>query len=341
MGATRVRADGSVRPPLWAGQIGVRHSHASGKMKAMRTLTADYRVVGVAETHAESRARAEGQSPYEGLRWMEEKELLGIPEVKVVAVETGIDDLTATARRCLAAGKHIHLDKPGGQDHAVFRAMRLEAEAAGLTVQMGYMLRYNPAFELLFRAAREGWLGEILEIDASMGKLADPGLRRELAVFPGGGMFELACHVVDAVVTLLGKPMAVTPFVRRVGTEGAAFPDHQLAVLEYAKALVTVRCNHMDPHGNPRRRFHVTGTQGTMAIEPLESGKVRLMLDRPAGGFAKGVHDRVLPIPGGRYDGEFADLSRVVRGEKPFAWNAAHDIAVHETVLKAAGMMWH
>ena len=339
MAANRTQADAAVRLPLWAGQIGIQHSHAAGKMKAMRTLTADFQVVGVVESNGKSRARAEGQSPYDGLRWMEENELLTMPEVRVVAVETGIDDLTATARRCLAAGKHIHLDKPGGQDHAAFRDMRLAAEAAGLTVQMGYMLRYNPAFELLFRGAREGWFGDILEVDASMGKWADPELRKELAAYPGGGMFELACHVVDAVVTLLGKPVAVTPFVRRVGTEGAEFADHQLAVLEYAKALVTVRCNHRDPHGNPRRRFHVAGTRGTMAIEPLESGKVRLMLDRPAGGYAKGVHELSLPVKGGRYDGEFADLAQVVRGEKRFAWNAAHDIAVHETVLRASGMV--
>ena len=39
--------------------------------------------------------------------------------------------------------------------------MRLEAEKRGLTVQMGYMLRYNPAFELLFQAVREGWLGDV------------------------------------------------------------------------------------------------------------------------------------------------------------------------------------
>jgi len=54
--------------------------------------------------------------------------------------------------------------------------MRLEAEQRGLTLQMGSMLRYNPAFQLLFQAHREGWLGEILEIDASDGKTR--GLQR-------------------------------------------------------------------------------------------------------------------------------------------------------------------
>ena len=88
-------------------------------------------------------------------------------------METRIEESCATALRCIKAGKHVHLDKPGALKHAEFKAMRLEAEKRGLTVQMGYMLRYNPAFELLFQAVREGWLGEITEIEAAMGKLGD------------------------------------------------------------------------------------------------------------------------------------------------------------------------
>ena len=30
------------------------------------------------------------------------------------------------------------------------------------------------------------------------------------------------------------------------------------------------------------------------------------------------------------------DLAKVIRGEKKLAWDAAHDIAVHETVLLAS-----
>jgi hypothetical protein len=43
-------------------------------------------------------------------------------------------------------------------------------------------------------------------------------------------------------------------------------------------------------------------------------------------------------VPKGRYDAEFVDLARVACGEKALAWGAAHDIAVHETTLRAAGL---
>ena len=58
--------------------------------------------------------------------------------------------------------------------------MRPEAENRGLVFQMGYMLRYNPAFQLLAEAVSGGWLGKITEIDAMMGKKLDDSGRRDL-----------------------------------------------------------------------------------------------------------------------------------------------------------------
>jgi predicted dehydrogenase len=318
-------------PRFKAGQIGTKHAHASGKMQAVRSLPELYEVVGV------SGAESASGAAYQGVPRMGEEELLAHPGLSVVLVETAVEASCAAALRALRAGKHVHLDKPGALDHTEFAAMRREAEARGLTVQMGYMLRYNPAFQLLFEAHREGWLGEILEIDAMMGKLADAQTRRTIGALPGGGMFELACHVIDAALTLLGKPAGVHSFSTPTPA-GDGVKDNQLAVLVYPRSTVTIRCNHADPFGGPRRRFQVAGTRGAMEILPLESGRATLSLDRDCGPWKKGVQTVTLPVRKGRYDEEFIDLARVLRGEKKLHWNATHDIAVHETVLKAAGV---
>ncbi len=323
-GSSAFAADAT--PRLRIGQIGTRHAHAAGKMTAMRSLPDLWEVAGVV-------AEEKG---YDGVPLLTEEQLLNTPDLKAVAVETRVEDSCATALRCIRAGKHVHLDKPGALDHDEFKTMRLDAEKRGLTVQMGYMLRYNPAFELLFRAVREGWLGEITEIDAAMGKLADKSQRGVIRKLEGGGMFELACHVMDAVVTLLGKPQSVTGFSTPTQDDGVK--DNQMAVLQYPKATAVIRCNHADPFGGPRRRFNVTGTEGTLEIVPLESGKVNLSLTKARGGYKKGTQSFQLDVPKDRYAGEFTDLAKVVRGEKKLAWDAAHDIAVHETVLRAAGV---
>jgi predicted dehydrogenase len=230
----------------------------------------------------------------------------------------------------------VHLDKPGALKHDDFKSMRLEAEKRGLTVQMGYMLRYNPAFELLFQAVREGWLGEITEIDAAMGKLADSRTRQQIGALEGGGLFELGCHIIDATMTILGKPTSVTAFSTPVGMDGVQ--DNQMAVLKYAKATAVIRSNHTDPFGGPRRRFNVTGTEGTFEIVPLESGKVNLSITKARGSYKKGAQSFQLDVPKDRYAAEFTDLAKVLRGDKKLAWDATHDIAVHETVLRAAGV---
>jgi predicted dehydrogenase len=327
-GGTALLALGaSPRERLKAGQIGTEHSHAAGKMEAMRRLADLVDVVGLV---------GDGKDKvYDGLPRLAEKDLLGNPDVAFVAVETPIQDATAAALRAIEAGKHVHLDKPGGTDVAAFRAMRLRAAEKKLVVQMGYMLRHNPAFELLFKCARQGWLGDVLEVSASMGKLAGPDARKTLAGYPGAGMFELACHLVDATLTLLGAPSKVAAFSRATGTDGLA--DNQLAVLEWPKALATLRSNHVDPDGFARRFFEVVGTKGSVRIAPLESGKLTLSFQQKNPDFDKGTHSVSLPLPKGRYDGEFRHLVRAIRGEAPFGWTAEHDVAVLETALKAAG----
>ena len=59
----------------------------------------------------------------------------------------------------------------------------------------------------------------------------------------------------------------------------------------------------------------------------------------PEAGYKRGTQTvKLPPRSGGRYDGEFADLAKVIRGEKEFEWSYDHDLAVQETVLLASGI---
>ncbi len=350
------------QPRLRVAQIGTSHAHAAGKMDALRSLPDLYEVVGYAEPIASRQAAAQTAKSFAGLKYLTEAEILADPSIRVIVIETTLEDSARAALAALKAGKHIHLDKPGAEKHADFIALRRYAAEKGLTVQMGYMLRYNPAIQLLVRAVKknwlgeEGWLGEVMEIDASMGKLIDEGTRKRFAQIPGGGMYELACHLVDTVVTLMGPPLSVQAFGNATRAPQDAFVDNQLAVLTYPNATVTIRCNQADPFGGPHRALAVRGTRGAMEIRPLESGKGILRLDEPRdhykvcrqiGGtmvmfaedrFKKGENTFTFEVPKGRYDEEFRDLHRVLVGGRAFAWSADHDISVHATAMRAAGL---
>jgi len=299
---------------------------------------ADFEVVGVVEPDAGRRAAAEKSATYAGLKWMAEEELLNTSGLQAVAVETAVKDLVPTGARCIAAGKHIHLDKPGGESLPAFKALMDEATHRKLTIQMGYMFRYNPAFQLCFRLLHEGALGEIFSIDTAMSKLIGAKERNVLLPYSGGSMFELGCHVIDAVVTILGRPDKVTPHRRSVSALGDGWSDNDLAVLDYPRATVTVRSAMVEVDGGARRNFVVCGTKGTLDIRPLEPPAARLALDTPHGEFKKGYQDVTFPKPSGRYDRDFADLAKVIRGEKALEFTPEHDLAVEETLLLASGL---
>ena len=326
----------SRKPKIRIGQIGTKHAHASGKIQAIRDQADTYELVGVVESDEARRKEVAQSEAYRGVTWMSEEQLLNTKGLNVVAIETEVSKLVATGSRAIAAGMHIHLDKSPGDSLEAFRKLLEQAEASKRIVQLGYFLRYNPAFQFMYNAVEAGWLGEIMEVDCMMGKLGSEQTRRDIGLFPGGGMFELGGHVIDSIVYILGKPYSETAYTLRTKSDGVA--DNQFAVFEFEKSIATVRINHMDPFGFPRRRFQISGDKGTIEIQQIESGDLKLYLDEAHGKYASGASELKLPPKGGRYDKEFEDLAKTIRGEKELNWTYKHDMDTHEALLSASGM---
>jgi predicted dehydrogenase len=317
------------------GQIGVGHAHAN-KLAVYRR-SPEYEVVGIVEPEAELRRRAESQPAFQGLPWMTQEQLLNVPGLQAVLVETLVRHLLDTAEACVAAGKHIGLDKPAGESLAQYRRILQAAAKQKLLAQMGYMYRYNPAVVLLREALSRGWLGEPFEVVAVMSKVVPPADRLKLAEYPGGIMFELGCHVVDLVIGVLGKPNRVTPFARHTSQVDDGLVDNMLAVLEYGKATATVRASALEVDGFARRHFTVCGTQGTLHIQPLDDPAVRATFASSHGEYRAGYQD----IRFGKYEryvADAADMAAILRGEKEADFSYDHDLAVQETVLRASGV---
>ena len=320
------------------GQIGTGHAHAGGKMEALRRLVDDYEVVGIVESDPARRRAAEQSPVYRGLTWMNEEQLLNTPGLKVVAVETEVSQLLPTARRCVAAGMHVHLDKPAGENLAEYRRLLDEAAARRVCVQMGYMFRCNPAFRFCFQAVRQGWLGRIFEVHGVMAKFADDAERKRNLRYRGAVMFELGCHLIDPLVTVLGRPTAVTAQHRVLRPETDSLADNALAVFEYPSALATIRVSVTEVGGERRRQFVVCGTEGTVEIRPLEPPRAYLTLGRARDKFARGYQEVPLPKMSGRYDDQLCDLARIARGQAEPEYAPAHDLLVQELVLQASGL---
>ncbi len=327
------------------GMVGTAHPHAPGKVAVLKA-SPDFELVGVCEADEARRTSRAQDKAFAGVRWVGEEDLLSDRSVRLIVVEGQVRDNVPAARRAVAAGKHVHLEKPGGVSLEEFRALLDAAQQKGVMIQMGYMFRYNPAFQFLFRAAREGWLGEIFFVRGRIGTSIGPQARRGLAEYPGGMMFELGCHLLDAVLAVTGPvpgaarigagaPRKVSHFLHVHGQD--RLPDNVLAVFEFERGMAIIESAAMEVEPFPHRCLAVYGTRGTVIIEPLEPPSLQLCLQTAMGGCQKGW--QAVPITDRpRYVGDFEDLATRIRAGAPPAYPPQHDLAVQEALLRACGV---
>lgn len=316
-------------------QLGTEHAHAN-KIRVYRE-SQDYEVVGVAEPNPKLRAGLANNPLYRDLPILEVPQLLNIPGLQVVGVETAVRDQMNYAQKCIEAGVHLHLEKPGGSSLPAFRKLMNDAAMKHCIVQLGYMYRYNPAIVLLRDLLKRGWLGDVFEVHAVMSKLSPQPLRDEVAEFKGGTMFELGCHLIDLLQNILGTADSIHAFPRHSANNPDKLMDNMLAVFEYPRATATVRTSLVEVDGFARRQLAVVGTKGTLHIQPLDNPKAELTLSEARGKYKKGRQDISFPRYS-RYVGDADDLAKCVRHEKDPDFGYEHDINVMSAVLQASDM---
>ncbi|MEO1997555.1 MAG: Gfo/Idh/MocA family oxidoreductase [Planctomycetaceae bacterium] len=317
------------------GQIGTGHAHASGVFSQLRQVTDDYDLIGIVENDP-VRRKSLGDA-YQGVKLISEEQLLNTPGLQAVVVETEVQQLLPTARRCVQAGMHVHLDKPAGESVAGFKSLLDEVQRRKLHLQMGYIYRYHTALQFCYQIVADGWLGDVFEVHAVMSKKVGPSSRKRLSRFAGGSMFEIGCHVIDAMVRVLGPPQATTAYGRQTHADQDTLFDNQLAVFDYPNAIASIRSALVEYEGFQRRQFSVCGEFGTFDIRPLGGQTFRLALEQPHKSYKTGYQDVTLPKSPGIFASAFRDMAAVIRGEKDSDYPPAHELAVHEAVLRASG----
>jgi len=330
------------RKPIKIGQIGTGNQHAY-KMGTLRKLTDLFEVVGFVEDDPKLLEKAQKSDAFKGLEVMSEDELLAVPGLQAVSIETEERVSIPPALRCIRAKKHIHLDKPCGESLPAFKGLLDEAKAKSLTVQVGYMYRNNPAVQFCLKAVKEGLIGRVVDLDAAMGRYDGADYRKLIKNYKGGIQYILACHLIDLTVSIMGAPERVTPYQRC--TRGDGVLDNGLAVFEFdGGRLATLRTSITEAQGFPNRRLKVMGDKGTIIIEPIEAkgnmsgGVLRLALEEDCGGYKKGVQTVEMPPPKDRYEDQWREFAAVVNGELANPYTYEHDYLVHKCHLQACAL---
>ncbi len=331
-GAARAASEATSRR-IGAGIIGTAHCHARGHLRAIGQ-SKNYHLVAVAEPDGELLSRAKKDPAWSGVRWVSVDDLLADDKVQMVCIETVPRNSLPFARRAIRAGKHTKIDKPPGLDLNELAEIFSEAQRRRCIVQMGYVYRYNPAFRLAHRVIRAGWLGPIRSVTCQMNDMLGPAERHSSDQYPGGRMFLICCHMIDALIWMMGKPSRVSSVLRQSRPAEDDLEDDVLALFEFAQGVGVVRSHARDG----KRHFYVFGERGSIRIDSADSPRVKLALTSAQGAFSSGVHQ--VPVgPAVRYLPDVDDLASAIREKRWVEYfTPEHDLAVHEALLTASGV---
>ena len=112
----------------------------------------------------------------------------------------------------LAAGakKHIYVEKPIALTLSETKEAISSARDAGVEIAVGFQRRGHPSMAAALKAVKDGNLGRIIHVE---GHQSAPGLRiykegswrQERDEQPAGGMTGMGIHLLDSMVSVLGR----------------------------------------------------------------------------------------------------------------------------------------
>ena len=318
------------------GQIGIGHNHAAALMPAVRKFPELFEVVGYAVEDDKWLDKWGNHPAYQGLKRMSVEEI--IEKSDAVFIESEVKKLTDYACMCIKAGKHIHMDKPAGGSVKQYADMLSYAEKHGLIVQLGYMYRYNNGIKKCLELIKQGKLGEIYSINAEMSTFHKPDYKKWLTEFDGGIMYILGCHLIDLILYILGEPEKITTYFKKTGLDGIDFPDNNLAVLEYEKAIARVFVSSVEVNGWGRRQFFVSGSKGSIDIKPIENKIKVYYSDKDIATNEYSDNKIELDIsdipPDCRYDEMVKDFYDYIKGKKVNPYSYDHELLLKKVLDK-------
>jgi predicted dehydrogenase len=180
----------------------------------------DVELVGGADVSADAReafAREQSVPTYEAYG-----ELLAAEAPDLVTVATPHTLHHEQASAALAAGAHVHVEKPLVTQLADARDLIATAEEAGLVLAVGYQRHFDPRFRELRRLLDAGRIGRLHAASCHLEQRwiewtreqwrSDPGLSG------GGQLYDSGSHLLDALLwTTRATPTAVAATVDRRG----------------------------------------------------------------------------------------------------------------------------
>lgn len=227
--------------------------------------------------------------------------LVNDPKVDVVSITTPNIFHKEMALAAIAAGKHVHCEKPLSPSLADSLVMVEAAEKAGVTTQVGFNYIKNPLLKMTRDMVMAGELGEITGFRGIHAEdyMHDPESPYSWRIDPAGGpgvIADLGSHIIGMARFLLGPIAEVSADVRTVVksrpvARGSA-ERKDVLVDDVARILVnfargcggTIEANWIATGRKMQLGFELTGEKGSLVFT---QERLNELLFYKAGGDAK------------------------------------------------------
>lgn len=222
--------------------------------------------------------------------------LVADPEVDIVCITTPNRLHHEMALAALAAGKHVHCEKPLALTLAEAGEMAAAAERAArgaVRTAVGYNYLHNPAFGHACRLVAEGAIGRIVHFRGWVDEdyAADPELpwnwRATVAEAGLGALGDLGCHLVSLawrlcgpIETLIADMQIVHPTRPMPDGEGRGRVENEdtaSALVRFAGGFGGSLLASRSAWGRKNRLgFEVHGTEGAIAFDQERMNELKL-----------------------------------------------------------------
>jgi len=251
----------------YGGAYGMGRHHLDGMRAAGMTP------VAVAEVDPARLAVARADFPGIGT-YASATEMLEKSDVNLVTIITPHNTHSALAIECLRAGRHVVCEKPMAITTDECDAMIAEAAKGNLVLSAYHNRHWDGCIMNAVEKIRSGAIGEVVRIEAHMGRWGKPGETwRSSRSISGGILYDWGAHLLEYSLQIIDDDIVeVCGFARtgfwagRSAWKDDTNEDEAFAVVRFAGgAWLTLSMSSID--SNPKRgMLEITGTKGSFVF---------------------------------------------------------------------------
>jgi predicted dehydrogenase len=318
------------------GLIGNKRADAMSPPPSVGATKAQDRVVAVCDPNAKAAQKLADKTGAKVCASVAEL----LPLVDAVVVATTNDVLAPITEQAILAKKHVVVEKPAARSAKELEPLLAKAEAARVTVKVGFNHRFHPALLKAKAILDEGSCGPLMFVRGRYGHGGRVGYDKEWRAKPemsgGGELIDQGVHLIDLARWYLGAELT------RVEGHAATFfwdmpvDDNAFMTLRTASGQVAhlhVSCSEwknlfsLEIYARDAK-LHIDGLGGSYGVERLAHYKMKPEMGPP--------ETTIYEYPGAdtSWAAEWADFARAIE-EKRRPLGDLHDALAALKVVQA------